>query len=343
MKTPLLTVNNLSKRYDSRSPAGVSSISFHLNAGECVSLIGPSGSGKSTTLNLIKQKIIADKGGIEFFGSSMAYVPQVNVLNPSLTIFQNIEEEIKNIKDDEKRINQVRTTLQTLELTNEIHKLPNEVSGGQLQRVVIAKALVHNPDLIMLDEPFAHLDQRLRFELMQELFYLFDDKKIAVLWVTHEVHEALAFSQRVIVLNQGKIEQIGTPEDIYQRPSSMFVASFFGNANLIAGKLISETNDEIIVNAMGREVVLKRPQLFKPKEHGDVLLVVRPESIYLDPTGNYQGKVESIQYYGPYYLVKVKEKHQHLWVQIDNHVKLKIAQKIKFNMSYNKVYCLDEI
>jgi ABC-type nitrate/sulfonate/bicarbonate transport system ATPase subunit len=150
----LLKVNSLSKRYDKRSAAGVSELNFDIHQGECISLIGPSGSGKSTTLKLIKDELSADAGAvIKEDDLTIAYVPQVNMLNPSLTIFQNVEKEIEHITDEEKRVNQVRTTLQTLELTSEINRHPKEISGGQLQRVVMAKALVHNPDLILLDEP----------------------------------------------------------------------------------------------------------------------------------------------------------------------------------------------
>lgn len=342
MKT-LLEVKSLTKRYDKRSPAGITSVSFDLNPGECVSLIGPSGSGKSTTLNIIKENLKADDGEILFNGKSIAYVAQVNLLDPKLSIFKNIEKEVHYIEDEEKRINQVRSTMQILELTSEIDRYPHEISGGQLQRVVMAKALVHNPDLIMMDEPFAHLDARLRFELMQELFSLFKDKQIAVLWVTHEIHEALAFSNRVIVLNQGKVQQIGNPEAIYQTPANMFVASFFGNVNLVAGKFISKTGDEIIVKAFEREVVLRLPDNFQAKEHNDVLLVVRPESILLEEDGQHKANVNQVQFYGPYYLIELKKQDQLFWAQVPNDTKLKIGQKVRFNIDYNKVYCLDEI
>lgn len=342
MKT-LLQLKALTKRYDKRSPAGITEVSFDLKEGECVSLIGPSGSGKSTTLNIIKENLAADHGEVVFHGKSIAYVPQVNFLDPKLNIFKNIEKEVLYISDEEKRINQVRSTIQILELTSEIERFPHEISGGQLQRVVIAKALVHNPDLIMMDEPFAHLDARLRFELMQDLFFLFKDKNIAVLWVTHEIQEALAFSHKVIVLNQGKVQQIGSPEEIYLAPRNMFVASFFGNVNLVAGKFISETGNEIIVDAFGREIVLKKPKVFNPKEHNDVLLVVRPESIQIKNDGIYKGVITDIQFYGPYYLVQLRREDILYWVQVANDIKLHKDQKVNFDIEYNKVYCLDEI
>src|SRR5690606_9656775 len=121
----------------------------------------------------------------------LAYISQSSALNEDKTVFENLEMALDFITDAEKRTNQIRTVLQTLELTNEIYHLVKEISGGQKQRVMVARALVLNPTLLLMDEPFEHLDQSLRLNLMEELFEIFRDKNISVLWVTHEISEAL--------------------------------------------------------------------------------------------------------------------------------------------------------
>jgi len=341
----ILEVSNINKRYDQRKMAGITDISFNIKAGKCYSLIGPSGSGKTTTLKVIADLLEKQSGEVQFAADTkVAYVAQTTELPADKTVFKILEEEILDIEDDEKRENQVRSSLSVLGITNEIHSLPKNISGGQRQRVIIAKALVTNPNLILLDEPFSHLDEKLRFSLMQELFSVFKDQNISVLWVTHETKEALSFSDQIIVLNHGIIQQIDSPKDIYQKPNNLFVANFFGQVNLIAAKLVTDSGSDLIINALKKEIVIHRPLGFIAKEHNDVLLVIRPEHIKAQTDGDLRGKLTKVLFQGSHYLVEIQfQGDQTLWAKIPSDLDLKLGQKLAFSIDYHLVYCLNEI
>jgi len=275
----------------------------------------------------------------------VAYVPQTTTLDEDLTTFEIIENEIINIVlDKEKRTNQVRSAIALLNITNEINSKIKEISGGQRQRVIIAKALVKNPNLILLDEPFGHLDEKLRFSLIQELFQIFKEQNISTLWVTHETKEALAFSERVIVLNHGKIQQDDPPENIYYKPFNMFVANFFGHTNLIAGKVESYADSELIIRALKKEFVINRPNSFSETKHKDILLIIRPESVQIDEDGEYKGKVQKIFFHGSYKLITIILNQDYkLWSIVPSSYQLQVNQSLRFNIKYEHIYALDEI
>lgn len=346
MKQVILEVNDLKLIYNQKTTAGINGINFKIYEGECISLVGPSGSGKSTTLKIIGDKLHGFAGSLKTFGDyNIAYVPQTSNLDDEKTTFQVIEDEIiETVLDKEKRTNQVRSAIALLNITNEINSKIKEISGGQRQRVIIAKALVKNPNLILLDEPFGHLDEKLRFSLIQELFSIFKEQNIACLWVTHETKEALAFSEKLIVLNHGKVQQIDTPENIYNKPLNMFVANFFGHTNLIAGKVESYDDSELIVKALKKEFVISRPKYFKETSHKDILLIIRPESILFEDSGVYKGKVQQVLFQGPNYLIQlVINTDTKIWALAPNNIKYSINQSFKFNINYQHIYALDEI
>ncbi len=325
--------------------AGITDISFNIESGKCYSLIGPSGSGKTTTLKVIADLLDKQSGNVKIAADTrIAYVPQTTELPSEKTIFKILEDEIMEIEDEEKRENQVRSSLTLLGITNEINSIPQNISGGQRQRVIIAKALVKNPNLILLDEPFSHLDEKLRFSLMQELFSVFKEQGISILWVTHETKEALSFSDQIIVLNHGIVQQIDSPSNIYQRPNNLFVAKFFGQVNLIAGKLISESGSDLIVNALKKEIIIKKPVGFVAKEHNDALLVIRPEHIKIYKDGDLRGKLEKLLFQGSHFLVEIKfQGTQSLWAKVPSEVALTTGQKLAFSIDYHLIYCLNEI
>jgi ABC-type Fe3+/spermidine/putrescine transport system ATPase subunit len=341
----VIEIQNISYRYDKRKTAGVCDLSFDIYKAECLCLLGPSGSGKTTTAKIIGEVLHPQKGRIVYHHNfSMSYVPQHTELPNQKTVFQFLWDEFTTEIADEKKENLIRSTLLMLNISNEIHSPLNEISGGQRQRVIIAKALIQSPTLIVLDEPFGHLDERLRFELMHELFKLFKDKQIACLWVTHETREALAFSDRLLMLNHGMLQQIGTPFDLYHRPNNLFCAEFFGQNNTIAAKLISHTDNELVVSLLNREIIIPRPEHFIAKEHQDVLCIFRPEHIQIHPDGPYQGKVKSTYFQGPLQLVEVAIKNGgQLWLYHSGKTQLVINSKINITIDYHNIYCLDEI
>lgn len=344
----LIEFKNISKKYDKRAIAGVSDINFSISSGEIVSLIGPSGAGKTTTLNLLSEIIKPDSGSITKNSKcEIAYVAQNTHLDENKTVFEVLEAVLMHIDDEEKRINQVRSVIQTLELTNEIHHKVHQISGGQRQRVIVGRALVLNPNLIVLDEPFEHLDQALRISLIDELVEIFKDKKISILWVTHEIKEALSYSDKIIVLNFGSIQQIGTPREIYFEPQNLFVANFFTNTTTVVGKLISEGENELIINAFQKEFIVPKPRRFKASKDKDILLVIRPESFIIKEESidaDFTGVIQSSKFMGAYYLLKVASKEFNLFtIAVNSEEVYREKQQIHFNIIPKRIYTLGEI
>lgn len=339
----IVKLKDVSYRYDKRKTDGITDLNFSIHKSECVCLIGPSGSGKTTTAKMVADIIHPQEGEIRFFENTQtAYVPQNSQLPEEITVFDYLFSQVDGM-DDEKKETLIRTNLLLLNISNETHNPISSISGGQRQRVIIASALIKNPNLIILDEPFGHLDEKLRAELMHELFSLFKDKKIACLWVTHEIKEALSFSDRIILLNFGVIQQNATPKDIYQKPNNLFSAEFFGYNNAIAGKLISTSDNDLVVKVLNREVIIPKPKNFNGKDHQDVLLIIRPEQLRFAEDGDFKGKVHKVLFQGQQSLVEIVSNENHMWLYADGHRGLKVNEKILFSIDYSKIYCLDEI
>lgn len=341
-----LTVTNLTHRYDTRTTSGIDNLNFEVNKSECLALIGPSGSGKTTTLKCLAGLIPNKEQFIQFQEEqSISYVSQFPNLDEELTVFQNLEKEIMNIEESEKRENQIRSTLALLEITNEIHSHVSNISGGQRQRVIMAQALVKNPTLLLLDEPFANLDKILRLSLLEELFEIFKDKKITVIWVTHNTEEALSYAQRAILLHHGKVQQDDLPLNLYLKPRNMFTAKFFGHTNIIASKIESIDESEIMVNIFKRSFIIPRPESFEHKSHNDILLIIRPELLCIskDPTKGLRASVKDIQFKGSKSLAKLSFKDYLLWCEFSSYEKIRIGDKINITLDTKNIYCLDEI
>ena len=339
-----LELKDLSFRYDSRSLKGISLLNLSLTENECLCLIGPSGSGKSTTLKLIANLLEPQDGQIlKQKDLIISYVPQSSVL-PEKTVLQILMDEISYIDDLEKRENQARTILTLLNITNEVKSKPSEISGGQKQRVIIARALVKNPALIILDEPFGHLDELLRFDLMTELFTLFKENSISILWVTHETKEALAFSDRIAILNHGYLVSIGTPKDLYNRPPNLFTARFMGKTNIFSLK-VNEVKDNIIKTQLfSRDVEIPKPNDFKLKAHKDLLTFIKPEFIKIKENGKFLGKLKRIIFQGSHNLILLQVTSEfEIWIYSTPDINLSKNQKITFDIHFDKVHVLDTI
>lgn len=320
-----LEVKNLSYLYDTRSTDGVKDLNFHIDENEIISLIGPSGSGKSSTLKLIKGILKPQNGELNLAKSKIGYVAQSSRLDEELTVFKLLELETEYLNDKEKQENQIRSTLSTLQITNEIHSQIKTLSGGQRQRVLIASALIHNPQLLLLDEPFGHLDQVLRFDLIQDLFETFKDKKISVLWVTHDTNEALAFSDRIIVLNFGKIIQNDIPSKIYREPKNLFVANFIGLKNTF---ILSYNNKKEGYFLFNKE--LKVDTALRTEE---LVLFCQNGATKLDPKGSYKAKVLRSYFYGQHSWIYCKIGERNLWVLNETQENLSQSQEIRFTIN----------
>jgi len=281
----------------------VDDFSLRVRKGELLCLLGPSGCGKTTTLRMIAGFVEPTAGSIQIAGKEVSELPpyqrdtgmvfQNYALFPHMTVAQNVAFGLENIgvgkTQREQRVNEM---LQLVELDHLARRYPRELSGGQQQRVALARALALRPAVLLLDEPFSNLDAQLRIRLREELRKLIDKVNITTLFVTHDQEEALALSDRIVVLNAGKVEQIGTPEEIYETPASRFVAKFIGWCSLLEGVVA----DGVFTSSAG--LTLQTPGA----ADGGQLLVLRPEYIKpWNPAANgmrLQAVVESADYYG---------------------------------------------
>ena len=282
-------------------------INLYINGKEFLTLLGPSGCGKTTTLRIIGGFTTPTSGDVLFDGVRINDVPpyqrQINTvfqkyaLFPHLNVFENIAFGLRMQKLPEAEIKQrVMEMLETVSLKGFEHRRPEALSGGQQQRVAIARALVNRPKVLLLDEPLAALDLKLRKDMQIELKRIQQQVGITFIYVTHDQEEALTMSDTIVVMDKGSIQQIGTPEDIYNEPKNAFVADFIGESNIIDGTMPEDN----VVQMYGKRF----PCLdggFAPNEAVDV--VIRPEDIDIVPVeqGQLTGTVTSVTFKGMQY------------------------------------------
>ncbi|MEA5032498.1 MAG: ABC transporter ATP-binding protein [Sphaerochaeta sp.] len=265
---------------------------FHLSVeqGELVSLLGPSGCGKTTTLRTIAGFIMAEQGSVTIGGKDYTNVPpnkrniglvfQNYALFPHLTVFDNVAYGLRRRKVEKPEIaKRVTEVLKLVSLNGFESRFPAQLSGGQRQRVALARSIVIQPELLLLDEPLSNLDAKLRDEMRAELSRLQHQLGITMIYVTHDQVEAMSLSSRIIVMNEGLIEQTGTPEQIYESPATPFVARFVGFDNHIDGTLLELGSKGVLVDVEGVQFVSRRPSpnLSKADEGKKVSLFFRPD------------------------------------------------------------------
>lgn len=292
----------------------VNDLSLKINDGEFLFLLGPSGCGKTTLLRTIAGFEHPDAGRLYFGGKeatrvhpskrNIGMVFQNYALFPHMTVYQNVGFGLKVRRvDEKKRRERVMRALDLVKLVGLEKRYPLQLSGGQQQRAALARAIVIDPDILLLDEPFGALDRKLRVDMQLELKLLQKKLKITTVFVTHDQEEALTMSDRIAVMRDGLFEQVDTPMQIYERPASEFVASFIGATNLLQGRVESlEGNLAQVRTASGLDLRVAAPQGASPGLAGS--FVVRPEKIHVgrNRLANYDntlpGKIENILYMG---------------------------------------------
>jgi spermidine/putrescine transport system ATP-binding protein len=237
-------------------------VSFTIKAGEFFSLLGPSGCGKTTLLRIIAGLEDPSSGIVYLDGKNVVPVPpnkrhvntvfQNYALFPHLTVYENVAFPLKLNKEESSVINEkVKKYLSMVHLLGHENKKPSQLSGGMKQRVAIARALINEPSVLLLDEPLSALDAKLRQSLLMELDFIHDQIGITFIYVTHDQSEALSVSDRVAVLNDGNVLQIGSPYEIYEKPADLFVAQFIGESNIMEGEIISRDGNLYTVETVG--------------------------------------------------------------------------------------------
>ena len=265
----LLSLINVHKTYNLNERSAINKVSFNCSSGKMTAIIGSSGSGKTTLLRLIAGLEIPDGGKIildgKIINSQSIFVPpekrdctlvfQDYALFPNMTVFENVSFG-KTVKNNVKKIHELLDLAKINGLEN---RYPHEISGGQQQRVALVRALITNPSLLLLDEPLSHLDQELKDSVRVELSSLLKQKGMTSLFVSHDTEDALAMADEIIVLNNGKIDQIGNPMEIYSFPVNRYVALLFGKTNFIPRDLIPNSQHYFVDQDTNSKVIPVRP------------------------------------------------------------------------------------
>jgi len=285
-----VTLSNLEKTYDRANAAAkaVDGVSLDIRSGEFLTMLGPSGSGKTTTLMMIAGFETPTAGDIAIDGKSVIAMPpyrrnigmvfQNYALFPHLTVEENVGFPLKQRgvpKAERARL--VAEALELVHLPGYSARYPRQLSGGQQQRVAVARAVVFKPRLLLMDEPLGALDKQLRENLQLEMRRLHADLGITFIYVTHDQEEALTMSDRIAVMNDGKVAQVGTPEDLYDRPDNRFVAGFIGESNFLPAVVRGLEGNEVIAECEGTLIRALCPG--RPASGEKVTLTTRPERL----------------------------------------------------------------
>jgi ABC-type Fe3+/spermidine/putrescine transport system ATPase subunit len=344
----MIELRNVTKRYG-RIVAN-DSIDLGIRRGELMTLLGPSGCGKTTALRCITGHIIPDAGEVWIDGQHVTNVPthrrelgmvfQNFALFPHMTVFDNVGFPLMIRRADKaERQERVIGALRLIRMEEYASHYPRQLSGGQQQRVGLARALVYRPKVLLLDEPLSNLDAKLREEMRFEIRELIDRLGITAMYVTHDQAEALALSDRVAVMNAGRIEQVGTPDQIYECPASRFVADFIGLSDFIEGTVsaLQAAQGQAVITAKGLEVLVPATPEMSPGQ--SVLFFIRPNNVDLLPasheggTNVFPGVVHKKTYLGDRndYRISVGE-GLILRVQTDGKVRFNVGESVKMHL-----------
>lgn len=308
-----LTLENITKVFPSRGNVGevtaVHEVNLEIKKGELVTLLGPSGCGKTTTLRMIAGFEFPTAGRITLDGQEINSLPphqrdmsmvfQSYAIFPHLTVFENIAYGLNVQRLNKKVISErVNRVLELVHLEGYGDRAPGQLSGGQQQRVALARALVMEPKVLLMDEPLSNLDAKLREEMRTEIRRILKELNITSVYVTHDQIEAMTISDKIVVMNQGIIEQVGSPIEIYRFPNSRFVADFIGRANFVDGIVEAQDSKSLTVRVLGEVITLLnvKREFYRDEP---VTLIVRPEMIQIKKTGGqYKGIVRHAVYLG---------------------------------------------
>lgn len=329
----LLHVEDIFLRYHGQARPAVDGLSFSIERGEIFGLLGPSGSGKTSTLRMIagferpeRGRIVLDGRTIEGDGQFVApehrnvgFVFQEFALFPHLTVMENVTFGLHGLPRQE-RAARAMEILERAQLAEYAGRFPRQLSGGQQQRVALARAMAPRPHVILMDEPFGSLDPDLREDARQKIRGVFREHEMSAVFVTHDQTEALGFADRIGVVRDGRIEQVGTPGELYNRPRTRFVASFIGGANILEG----EGRGDCAITPIGRVPIDRHAE-------GNVTIALRPEHLQIEAAapGEPSGRVVSRVFHGHDITIRVAFGGTELAVWDDYRSQLRVGETVR--------------
>ena len=345
MSQNIIEIKNVSKTYGDNTV--LNNLSLNIRKNEFLTLLGPSGCGKTTTLKILAGFESGDSGKVLFNGEDISNLPpykrQLNTvfqkyaLFPHMNVYENIAFGLKIKKVSKNEIDKkVSEMLKLVALEGFEKRAIDSLSGGQQQRVAIARALVNEPKVLLLDEPLGALDLKLRKEMQSELKRIQQRLGITFIFVTHDQEEALTMSDTIVVMNKGVIQQMGSPEDIYNEPANAFVADFIGESNIVDGTMLEDLKVEFC-----NHVFTCVDRGFNTNEAVDV--VIRPEDIEITSpeSGMITGKVNSVKFKGVHYEIEVLE-HEHKWI-VHNIKNAEIGAMVGLNISPESIHIMRKV
>jgi len=331
--------------------------------GEFMVLVGPSGCGKTTTLRMVAGLEMPSDGMILIGEKDVTYAEPKNrdiamvfqsyALYPHMTVYENMAFHLKIKKMDKKEIDErVQNAAALLGLSNYLARYPKQLSGGQRQRVALGRAIVRQPQVFLMDEPLSNLDAKLRVQTRAELIKLHQKLKTTFIYVTHDQTEAMTMGTRIVVMKDGKIQQVGTPAEIYNHPANLFVATFIGSPamNLLEGTLTRETDHLLRFCGNGISVQFPNTDL-KIDNNSKVLLGIRPENMNIYPVENNPNfndsclrcMVEVVEHIGSEAILHTRTEHQeYMIIKIPGHAKIPaVGAQIQAQIFYGKTHLFD--
>ncbi len=348
-----ITLKNITKRFG--VVTALNDVSFEIRDAELFVLLGPTGAGKTTTLRIIAGLTKQDAGSVCFDGQSVdalppadrdvAFVFQQYSLYPNMTVYENLafplRAPLRRMKEEEIK-KRVTETAEVLRIGHLLQRKTARLSGGEMQRVAIGRAIVRSPRVYLMDEPLSNLDAKLREALRVELSHLQRTQGSTTLFVTHDQIEALTMADRIAVLNHGRIVQVGTPEDIYDRPATAFVAQLVGSPKINLLPARAEGGALIVANSAIRLPVGETrhaPHHLPP----EFILGVRPEDVRLDPTGMFVGEIVLIEPLGVETLLHIKNGEQVIVSTVSGIAPARIGETVRFQVVRERLHFFDRV
>ncbi len=342
----------------------VNGLTLTVKDGEFLVLLGPSGCGKTTTLRMISGLETPTSGRIFFGDSDVTYLPpkdrnismvfQSYAVWPHMTVYENIAFPLKVKKYPKNEIEQrVKWAAELLQISELLKRYPSQLSGGQRQRVAVARAIVVEPDVLLMDEPLSNLDAKLRVMMRAELKKLQTKLKVTTIYVTHDQVEAMTMGDRIVVMNQGKLLQVGPPTNVYLKPNSLFVATFIGSPEMnIIDASITERKDGLYIEGSGFVLRLTDDfrDLLRDYIGKDIYLGIRPEHMtvrgvstleHVNKSAEIEGLVDFVEALGTDTIIHTKVGDNIIKIKIPGHVPLPIGENIKIEVDLDNVHIFD--